>query len=86
LGFWGNFSRRGTHVSVPKIGSRGACFCFGGILGVYADLRREIEMGGIEIGCFWNLGGVLTWGWRRGGQLVFKELCVLRFCGWIMGG
>jgi hypothetical protein len=29
--FWGNFSRRGTHVKPLKIGSRGAVFCFGGI-------------------------------------------------------
>jgi hypothetical protein len=28
-------------VSVPKIGSRVGVFCFGGILGFYADLRRE---------------------------------------------
>jgi hypothetical protein len=41
LVFWGNVRRRGTDVSTPKIGSRGVCLCFGGILGSYADLRRE---------------------------------------------
>jgi hypothetical protein len=29
--FWGNVSRRGTHVNPLKIGSRGARKCFGGI-------------------------------------------------------
>jgi hypothetical protein len=41
LSFFGVGQRRGADVSVPKIGSRGALFCFGGIWGVYADLRRE---------------------------------------------
>jgi hypothetical protein len=39
--FWGNFWRRGTHVNTPKIGSRAAGKCFGGILENHADLRRE---------------------------------------------
>jgi hypothetical protein len=29
--FWRNFWRRGTHVNTPKIGSRGAEKCSGGI-------------------------------------------------------
>jgi hypothetical protein len=38
--FWAG-QRRGAHVSTLKIGSRGELFCFGGILGFYAVLRRE---------------------------------------------
>jgi hypothetical protein len=38
---WRNFWRRGTHVNIPEIGSRGAGNCSGGILDFYADLRRE---------------------------------------------
>jgi hypothetical protein len=40
--FWGNLSRRGTHVSTLKNGSRGGKKCFGGISGFYAVLRREL--------------------------------------------
>jgi hypothetical protein len=43
--FWGKIQRRGTHVNPPKIGSRGDVNCFGGILGIYAVLRRELEWG-----------------------------------------
>jgi hypothetical protein len=41
LGFFEAGQRRGAHVSVPEIGSRDEVFCFGGIWGVYAVLRRE---------------------------------------------
>jgi hypothetical protein len=37
----GQVQRRGTHVNVPEIGSRVGVYCFGGNLGIYADLRRE---------------------------------------------
>jgi hypothetical protein len=37
--------RRGADVSVPEIGSRGALLCFGGILGFYAVLRRDLFWG-----------------------------------------
>jgi hypothetical protein len=47
--FWLEFSkavqRRGVHVNTPKNGSRVGEFCFGGILGFYAELRREIIWG-----------------------------------------
>jgi hypothetical protein len=41
IGFLAELQRRGTHVSIPKIGSRGAQKCIGGIKGFYAVLRRE---------------------------------------------
>jgi hypothetical protein len=59
LGIWkflGGGQRRGAHVSVPKIGSRGAHLCFGGILGSYADLRRESVWGNLDLMVFWFLG------------------------------
>jgi hypothetical protein len=40
--FGDRVQRRGAGVNVPEIGSRGEVLCFGGILGVHADLRREI--------------------------------------------
>jgi hypothetical protein len=29
--FWGKVRTRGTHVNIPKKGSRGDAFCLGGI-------------------------------------------------------
>jgi hypothetical protein len=52
LDFWGNLSRRGTHVNTPKIGSRGAEKCLGEFYGVYADLRREFGWGNLKLGFF----------------------------------
>jgi hypothetical protein len=59
LGIWKFLEggqRRGAHVSVPKIGSRGAHLCFGGISGSYADLRREWVWGNLDLMVFWFLG------------------------------
>jgi hypothetical protein len=83
-GFWKVFERfgflragqrRGTHVSVPKIGSRGEVLCFGGILGSYADLRRELNRRNLDLLFF----GVLVEDPRgyieEGGQLVFPFVC-----------
>jgi hypothetical protein len=71
FGFWAGLQRRGAHVKTPKIGSRGAIFCFGGILGFYADLRREYYGGNLKSGFF----GVLLSGPRgtieEGGPTVF---------------
>jgi hypothetical protein len=33
--------RRGADVNTPKKGSRAGQNCFGGILGIHAELRRE---------------------------------------------
>jgi hypothetical protein len=52
LNFWGNLWRRGTHVNIPKIGSRGAEKCLGEFYGVYADLRREFGWGNLKWGFF----------------------------------
>jgi hypothetical protein len=39
--FWGVVQRRGGRVNTPKLGSRDGVLCFGGIMGFYAELRRE---------------------------------------------
>jgi hypothetical protein len=44
-------------VNVPKIGSRGELFCFGGISGFYADLRREFIWGNLKLIVFGVLFG-----------------------------
>jgi hypothetical protein len=41
----GEVQRRGADVNTPKIGSRVGEFCFGGILGIHAVLRRELIWG-----------------------------------------
>jgi hypothetical protein len=61
FGFLRAGQRRGTHVSVPKIGSRGEVLCFGGILGSYADLRRELNRRNLDLLFF----GVLVASPRR---------------------
>jgi hypothetical protein len=63
--------RRGVHVNTLKIGSRGDAFCFGGILGFYADLRRESFRGNFIWGFFGVLVVSLRGGIEEGGQLVF---------------
>jgi hypothetical protein len=79
--FWGNFWRRGTHVNILKIGSRGAENCLGEIQGFYAVLRREYFRGNLKLTIFVILSvcpRVLT---EEGGQLVFL-LCIWgRFLG-----
>jgi hypothetical protein len=49
--------RRGAHVNIPKIGSRDGEICFGGILGFYAELRREYYWGNLKCRFFWVLFG-----------------------------
>jgi hypothetical protein len=75
LEFWGKVQRRGTHVNTLKIGSRGVCLCFGGILGSYADLRREFGWVRLEFGVFGRVVRGITWGWEEGGHLwCFKNV------------
>jgi hypothetical protein len=83
LGFFGAGQRRGAHVSIPKIGSRGELLCFGGILGFHADLRRELIWRNFKLELF----GVLLSDPRRcveeGGPLcALEEFIVLldEFC------
>jgi hypothetical protein len=69
IGFFGWFfgravQRRGTRVSTPKNGSRGALFVFGGILGFCAELRREFKWRNLDLFFFW----FLVVGPRRGGE------------------
>jgi hypothetical protein len=73
LGNWNFFGvgqRRGADVSVLKIGSRGELLCFGGILGFYADLRRELWWGNLDLMVFWFLGVCPRGSTEEGGQLV----------------
>jgi hypothetical protein len=73
LGNWNFFGvgqRRGAHVSVLKIGSRVGLFCFGGILGIHAELRREFIWGNLRLGFFGVLGGVPRSSTEEGGRLV----------------
>jgi hypothetical protein len=71
FGFWGNVRRRGTDVSTPKLGSRGVCFCFGGILDSYADLRREFWWVRLKFRFLGILGVVPRGGLGEGGHLCF---------------
>jgi hypothetical protein len=64
IGFFGAGQRRGTHVSIPKIGSRAGLFYFGGIWGFHADLRREFSWRNLDLMFFWVLGV----GPRRGSE------------------
>jgi hypothetical protein len=68
LRFWRNFSRRGTHVNTLKLGSRGDKKCFGGIQRFYADLRRELEWGNLDL-VFFVVVGVVPRGAREEGGL-----------------
>jgi hypothetical protein len=63
--------RRGTHVSVPKIGSRVGVLCFGGNLGIYAELRRELYWGNLNLVVFGFLGVSPRGDIEEGGTLVF---------------
>jgi hypothetical protein len=47
--FWRVGQRRGAHVRIPEIGSRVGLFCFGGIIGFYAELRREFVWGNLKL-------------------------------------
>jgi hypothetical protein len=62
-------------VNPPKIGSRGAVLCFGGIWGCHADLRREFVWGNFNLLFFWVLGGSPRRAVEEGGHLC--SLCVI---------
>jgi hypothetical protein len=61
--------RRGTDVSVLKIGSRDGFLCFGGIQRFHADLRREFSWGNFKLDFFGVLGGGQRSATEEGGQL-----------------
>jgi hypothetical protein len=73
---WGNFSRRGTHVNIPEIGSRAGEIVFGGISEIYADLRRESFGRNLKLSFFGVLVVVPRGAVEEGGQLVCI-LCIL---------
>jgi hypothetical protein len=70
--FGEEFQRRGVHVSTPKIGSRGALLCFGGILGNHADLRRELFWRNSDLLFFEVLAVVPRERVEEGDQCVFS--------------
>jgi hypothetical protein len=57
-------------VSTPKIGSRAGLFCFGGILGNHAVLRRELFGGNLFLVVFSVLGGSPRGSIEEGGTTV----------------
>jgi hypothetical protein len=59
-------------VSTPKIGSRGELFCFGGILGFHADLRRELIWRNLDLVFFGILGWVPRESIEEGGHLCYS--------------
>jgi hypothetical protein len=71
FGIFGAGQRRGTHVSVPKIGSRAALLCFGGILRNHAELRRELIWGNFNLEFFEGLPGGPRSATEEGGLFVF---------------
>jgi hypothetical protein len=78
FGIWGKVRTRGTHVNVPKIGSRVGVLCFGGILGICAELRRELVWGNFNLDFFGVLVGVPRGVIEEGGHCV-TFLCVGEF-------
>jgi hypothetical protein len=60
--------RRGVHVNVPEIGSRDGGLSFGGILDIYAELRRDFNWRNLKVGFFGFWWGFHVEGLRRGDQ------------------
>jgi hypothetical protein len=71
LDFWDLVQRRGVDVNTPEKGSRGNVFCFGGIYGFYAELRREIIWGNLDLLFFGFLAGDPRGDGEEGGNCVF---------------
>jgi hypothetical protein len=69
----GQVQRRGTRVNTPKNGSRAGETCFGGIQRFYAELRRELIRGNLDLDFFGVLVGDPRGGIEEGGQLVFPR-------------
>jgi hypothetical protein len=67
--FGGRVQRRGVHVNILEIGSRGDAFCIGGIFGFHADLRRELDWGNWELVFFGVLVGTPREATEEGGPL-----------------
>jgi hypothetical protein len=74
LKFWRNFWRRGAHVNVPKIGSRGGENCLGEFWGVYAVLRRDLNWRNLNWVVFGILFEVPRSPIEEGGQLVLSRV------------
>jgi hypothetical protein len=70
LGFGAEIQRRGGRVSPLEIGSRADVLFFGGILGFYAELRRECFFWGLRFCVFGGCGREITWINEEGGPIV----------------
>jgi hypothetical protein len=79
LDFWRNFWRRGTHVNIPKLGSRGEGNCLGEFWWVYAVLRRELCWGNLKLDFFKVLVGVPRGFIEEGGHYVCISVCLREF-------
>jgi hypothetical protein len=66
----GRVQRRGTHVNTPKIGSRVGVYCFGGILRIYAVLRRDLNWRNLILVFFGVLVGSPRKATEEGGTMV----------------
>jgi hypothetical protein len=85
--FLGVGQRRGADVSLLKIGSRGELFCFGGILGFYADLRREFGWRNLDLMVFWFLGVCPRRSTEEGRHLCYSSVLWEEFLtsfGWVL--
>jgi hypothetical protein len=69
--FWGRLQRRGVHVNIPEKGSRDGGKCSGGISGFYAELRRELVWGNLNLAFFGFLGGSPRGAVEEGGPFMF---------------
>jgi hypothetical protein len=67
--FESQVQRRGGRVNTLKIGSRDGQKCFGGILGFYAELRRDLDWGNLELGFFEDLFGGPRGATEEGGPM-----------------
>jgi hypothetical protein len=76
FGIFGAGQRRGTHVSVPKIGSRAGLFCIGGILRNHAELRREFCWGNLKLEFFEGLPGGPRSATEEGGTVCVSPECL----------
>jgi hypothetical protein len=77
--FESRVQRRGGRVSTLKIGSRDGFFCFGGILGFYADLRRDFIWGNFNLAFFGGLVEDPREFIEEGGQYVCQFMCLGEF-------
>jgi hypothetical protein len=79
----GQVQRRGVDVNILKRGSRVGVYCFGGILKVYAVLRREFGWGNLSLDFFEDLGGKPRSTTEEGGHLCVSFVNLGEF-NWVL--